>query len=221
MTILDRPTVSETASATPPDRPVVFTRRGIDRVLIAFGVLAAAVFAVAGALLTWGSNFADDYVHDELSSQNIDFAPADMLREEGREDLLEYAGQRLDTGEEAEAYASYIDGHLVDLAGGLTYFEYGAVQREAAAAVTAAQDAGATEAEIAELQAAADDAADVRDSLFKGETLRGLLLSAYAWSTVGTIAGYAAFGAYVAAGLMTILVITGIVHYRRMTRHTA
>ena len=54
-----------------------------------------------------------------------------------------------------------------------------------------------------------------RNSLFKGETLRGLLLSAYAWSTVGMIAGIAAIGAFIAAGLMAILVALGVVHHRR------
>ena len=54
-----------------------------------------------------------------------------------------------------------------------------------------------------------------RDSLFRGETLRGLLLSAYAWSTVGMIAGIAAIGAFLAAAVMGILVVLGIVHLRR------
>ncbi len=55
-------------------RPVVaLKRRTIDSVLIGFGVVATAAFAVAGGLLTWGNNFASDYVGDELSSQNITF----------------------------------------------------------------------------------------------------------------------------------------------------
>jgi hypothetical protein len=225
MTQLDEPVTQRTSlnhTVIPePDRPVVFTRRGIDRVLIAFGVLAAVVFAVAGALLAWGSSFAADYVSDELSSQNITFPTEEALIEDGREDLVKYAGEQLDTGDDAEAYASYIDGHLVNIGGGLTYSEYGTVEREARAAVTAAQDAGAPAAEIEELQAASDDASDTRNSLFKGETLRGLLLSAFAWSTVGTIAGYAAIAAFVAAALMAALVLTGVVHYRRMSHHNA
>jgi len=223
MTLIDEPSTSlagtnHPPSAAPaPDRPVQFTRRRIDRVLIAFGVLAAAVFAVAGALLMWGSSFADDYVHDELSSQNITFPSADALREDGREDLAKYGDEVLDTGDEAEAYASFIDGHLGNIGGGLTYAEYGKVENEAKAAVAAAEESGASEAEVSELQAAATDASNTRNSLFKGETLRGLLLSAYAWSTVGMIAGYAAIAAFAAAALMAALVVTGLVHYRRMT----
>ena len=62
--------------------------------------------------------------------------------------------------------------------------------------------------------------ANQRNTLFKGETLRGLLLSAYAWSTVGMIAGIAAIGAFIAAAVMGVLVALGIVHHRRMPRTT-
>jgi hypothetical protein len=197
---------------------VHITRRRIDSVLVGFGVLAAVVFAVAGGLLTWGSNFSSDYVHDELTSQNITFPDADALNEEGRTDLLKYAGEALDTGDEAEAYASYIDGHLQGIADGATYADLGGPERAAKAEVTAAIDAGKPQAEIDELQATADGISNQRNTLFKGETLRGLLLSAYAWSTVGQIAGYAAIGAFVAAALMAVLVALGLVHLRRTPR---
>ena len=233
MTILDEPATSGPKatnynSTTAAEQPLQFTRRGIDKFLIAFGLLAAVVFAVAGALLTWGSNFSADYVHDELTSQRITFPDEASLLEEGRDDLVKFAGQPLDTGEEAEAYASYIDGHLENTgakyatygAEPLTYAELGGPERAARAAVTEATEAGASADEIAALQAESDQISADRNSLFKGETLRGLLLSAYAWGTVGTIAGYAAIGAFVAAGLMAILVVMGVVHYRRMTHHT-
>jgi hypothetical protein len=219
----------EAASDVSPDEPIVLTRRGIDKVLIGFGVLATLVFVVAGALLLWGANFADDYVHDELTAQRITFPPEEALVEEGRDDLVKYADQSLDTGKEAEAYASFIDGHLANTgaqyaepgAEPLTYAELGGPERAARAAVAEATEGGASEAEIAELQAQADQISADRNTLFKGETLRGLLLSAYAWSTVGRIAGYAAIAAFVAAALMAILVVMGVVHYRRMTHPTA
>jgi hypothetical protein len=65
------------------------------------------------------------------------------------------------------------------------------------------------------LQATADELSGQRDSLFKGETLRGLLLSTFAWSTIGRIAGIAAIVAFVAAGVMLVLVFAGLVHRRR------
>ena len=109
----------ETAEPIVAVEPVVaIKRRTIDSVLIGFGVVATAAFVVAGGLLTWGHNFSSDYVGNELSSQNITFPSAADLTEEGRTDLLQYADQQLDTGAEAEAYASFINGHLEGIADG-------------------------------------------------------------------------------------------------------
>lgn len=197
---------------------VVLTRRRIDSVLVGFGALATLVFLVAAILLWWGSSFADDYVGDELSSQNITFPPAEALEAEGRDDLVEYGGDAVDTGKEAEAYASYIDGHLENIAGGMTYAELGGPEREARAAVSAATEAGGEQDAIDALQAEADAITAQRDTLFRGETLRGLLLSAYAWSTVGQIAGYAAIGAFVAAAAMAVLTVLGLRHLSKTPR---
>jgi len=216
--VMDRPAAPVRAAAG-ADAPVVaLKRRTIDTLLIGCGIVAAVVFALAGALLTWGSGFAGDYVDDELTAQHIVFPSAEALQAEGRTDLLEHAGATLDTGEEAEAYASYIDGHLADVAGGATYAELGGPERSAKAAVEAARAEGASEATIAELQAEADAISGQRTTLFKGETLRGLLLTAYAWATVGSIAGIAGIVAFVAAGVMAVLVVLGMVHHRRTPR---
>jgi hypothetical protein len=196
-----------------PAEVIRLPRRTIDKLLIAIGIVATVVFAAAGGLLTWGANFSNDYVYDELSSQNVVFPDEASLREEGRDDLVQYADEKVTTGPEAEAYASYIGGHLEDIAGGQTYSEID--DRGAAQAVVEAEEAGASEAEIAELQATADELRGQRDSLFRGETLRGLLLSAFAWSTMGRIAGIAAWVAFAAAALMAALVVAGIVHLAR------
>jgi hypothetical protein len=188
-------------------------RRTIDLVLIGFGVIAAIVFAAAGGLLMWGSNFAEDYVHDELSSQNVVFPDAASLRDDGRGDLVKYADQQVTTGAEAEAYASLIATHMEGIAGGKTYSEID--DRGAAQAVTDAQERGASPDEIAELQATANQLKGQRDSLFRGETLRGLLLTSFAWGRIGEIAAIAAWFAFVAAAVMTALVIAGIFHVVR------
>ncbi len=188
-------------------------RRTVDKVLIAIGAVAAVVFAAAGGLLMWGSNFAEDYVHDELASQNVVFPDAAELRDEGRDDLVGYAGEAVTTGDEAEAYASFIDGHLQGIADGQTYSQID--DRGAAQAVTDAREAGASPEEIAELQATADQLSAQRDSLFRGETLRGLLLTSFAWATVGEIAGIAAWVAIAGAVVMAALVVAGLVHLRR------
>jgi hypothetical protein len=209
------------AAKAQPEAPaevVRLPRRTIDKLLIGIGIVATVVFAVAGALLAWGANFSNDYVYDELSSQNVVFPDEASLREEGRDDLVKYADEQVTTGPEAEAYASYINGHLEETAGGLSYAEMGTPAREAQAAVTEAQESGADEATIAELQATADELQSQRDSLFRGETLRGLLLSTFAWSTIGRIAGIAAVVAFVAAGVMILLVAAGLVHRWRVNK---
>jgi len=213
--MIDHPELAETPVAAPSPDAVVVKRRTIDSVLIGFGVVATAAFAVAGALLTWGHNFADDYVTRELSSQHITFPSADDLTKEGRTDLVKFADHKLDTGKEAEGYASFINGHLAKIADGATYADLGAPESAAKADVKAAVEAGKPQATITELQAKADGITAQRNTLFKGETLRGLLLSAYAWSTVGMIAGFAALGAWIAAAVMAVLVVLGIIHHRR------
>lgn len=191
---------------------VALDRRTIDSILVAAGAVLTVAMLVAGALLTWGANFSADYVDDELSSQNVVFPPAAALEEEGRTDLLGFAGETVNTGDEAEAYASYIDGHLQATADGATYADLGTPEREARAAVEAAVADGADEATAAELREEAAAITAQRDTLFKGETLRGLLLTAFAWSTVGKIAGYAAVGAFVAGGVLLVLVLLGLRH---------
>ena len=95
------------------------------------------------------------------------------------EGLTAFAGQKVDTGIEAEAFSRYIGGHLVDVNEGATYSETSSESRAYAAEV--GEDPTAAEsAKMAELSGKVD-------TLFKGETLRGMLLNAYGWGTVGQI----------------------------------
>jgi hypothetical protein len=198
------------------DQPVVaLRRRTIDKFLIMFGAVTTAVLVVAGGLLSWGNNFSGDYVHRELSAQNVYFPDAAALTKEGRTDLLGRAGTQVLDGRGAEAYAGYIDGHLKGIAGGATYADLGKTETAAKAAVTNAKANGASAEEIARLQAESDNVTNQRNTLFKGETLRGLLLTSYAWSKVGEIAGIAAIVSFSAAAVMAALVVAGLVHMRR------
>lgn len=200
-------------AAEAPDDVVQLRRTMIDRVLIGFGLIATLVFALAGALLTWGASFSADYVRDELASQNVFFPDEASLREEGRDDLVKWAGEQVTTGEHAEGYASYIGGHLEGIADGKTYSEID--DRGAAAAVEEAKASGADEATIEELTATANQLKGQRETLFRGETLRGLLLTSFAWSTVGRIAGISAIVMFVGAAVMLALSIAGVIHVRR------
>ena len=118
--VAEEPTNEKPAvSAQPP--VVAVRRRTIDAVLVGAGAVIAIVLAVAGSLLTWGSNFADDYVGKELTSQHINFPDRASLEKEGRQDLFGYAGQQVTTGTDARAYASFIAHHLDGIANGATY----------------------------------------------------------------------------------------------------
>ncbi len=218
MSVQTREKVQATSGPKPDEELVRLPRRRVDEVLIGFGLVATLVFLAAGGLLTWGASFSSDYVHKELASQNVFFPDKAALVKEGRTDLVSRAGDQVTTGSEAQAYAGYIEGHLKGIGEGKTYSQID--DRGAAAAVVTATDAGASKTEIAKLQATADQLKGQRDSLFKGETLRGLLLSAYAWSTIGLIASIAAWVTFGAAALMALLTGAGIVHLRRTTHRS-
>jgi hypothetical protein len=187
----------------------------VDLVLTFFGALTTIVLVVAGVLLAWGSSFAGDYVTDELAAQNITFPEADALAGQGRDDLVRFAGQQVTTGEHAEAYASYIGGHIEGIAEGATYAELGGPERAAEAEVNEAIAAGASEEEITALEEEAAAITEQRESIFRGEMLRGALLNTFAWDTIGSIAGVASVVAFVSAGLMLVLTVGGFVHFRR------
>jgi hypothetical protein len=214
MTMMEDRTEAQ-APAASVDKPIPVTRRRIDQLLIAAGFVATVVLVIAGSLLTWGSNFAEDYVSDELSAQRINFPPAEVLAEEGRDDLVKFGGEQVTTGEHAEAYASFIQGHVENTAGGLTYAEI--PDRAARTALQDAIEAGAPDDEIAALELEATTLSQQRDTVFKGEMLRGTLLNAYAWSTMGQIAGIAALAAFATAAVMFVLSVAGVVHLRKVS----
>ncbi len=204
-----------TTVGAPANDVVVIHRGTIDRVLVALGLLTAVVLAVAGGLLLWGKSFSNDYVADELGAQKISFPTEADLKAEGRDDLVTWAGQSVTTGDQAEAYASYIDGHLKGIAGGKVFSEMHEPQVAAEKALADAKAANKTEAELAPLQGELNKINGQRAALFQGETLRGLLLSTFAWSMIAKIAGIAAIVAFIAAVLMLILVVLGVVHMNK------
>jgi len=165
------------------------------------GLAVVVMLVVAGGLLTWGSSYTQTQVRDQLAAQQISFPPAGPgLDPEQYPELQQYAGQQVVNGEQANAYAAYIQSHLDAIAGGQTYSQVSAASRE--------------DPENAELLAQ-------RESLFMGTTLRGMLLQAYAFSTVGTVAQVAAIVAFVAAGILLVLVIVGFVRARQLSEAEA
>lgn len=178
-------------------------RSTLDKLVSWIGLGLAAVMLVAGGLLTWASNFVDNEVKTQFLAQDItmpDQKGIDALESQADKDALTpFIGQKLENGSQAKAYADhYILAHMNKSSGGKTYSE---VSGEFMAANKTAPDAAETKALGA-----------LRQSLFMGSTLRGLLLYGYAFATMGTIAGYAAIGAFAAAVLFLVLALLGFRH---------
>jgi hypothetical protein len=53
-------------------------------------------------------------------------------------------------------------------------------------------------------------------TVFQGTTLRGLLLEAYGFSLIATIAFWCAIAAFALAAVMAVLVLLGFAHARRV-----
>ena len=195
-------------------------RRTLDLLFSIGGLLFGLLLLVLGLVLQNQADFASSYVKDQLSQQKITFTPAENLH--GEQDdapcLTDYAGTPLDSGKKAECYANeYIAFHLDESASGAgyegdTYATLGTPQRKLAADLKAAQEAGDDTTEL-EAQVAAVNG--LRDTMFKGETLRGLLLTTYGFSIFGDRASLAALVCFIAAGLLVVLALAGFVHFGR------
>jgi hypothetical protein len=167
----------------------VATRRTVEVILL-------LILGVGSALLFYGSHFGLNMVHDQLSEQQITFPSkaefanppkgSTEITPGMKQYLYRYGGKQLTTGPEAKAYADhFIAVHLSEIDHGQTYSQ-----------VSAASGADPTNAALT---------ADVA-TIFKGQTLRGLLLYAWGWSVVSTLALYAAIGALI--GFVIMLAVT-------------
>lgn len=175
----------------------------VDRLISAVGLVLAIVLLAGGGLALWASSFINDQVHDQLVMQDIIMPEGDALAslsDEDRKALEPFAGSPMDTGPEARAFADhYILAHMNASSDGRTYEE---VSGEFMAM---SKNPDANPEEVAQL-------GQLRQSLFMGSTLRGLLLNGYAFGTMGTVAGYAAIGCFVAGALLIVLSALGFRH---------
>ena len=197
-------------------------RRTLDLIVSAGGLVLAGLLLIAGLVLTSNANFARTYVHDQLAAQKISFKTADTLTAEEKQQacLVTYAGQPLTSGAQAECYANnFINVHLQGIAGGKTYAELGDVQTQLRAQITQAQKDNAPN--VADLQKQLADATTNRETVFKGETLRGLLLTSFGFCQFGEKAAQAATVTYLGAGLLLVLALLGLLHAVRTPRTTA
>ncbi|MHB1582613.1 MAG: hypothetical protein ACYCU7_12305 [Acidimicrobiales bacterium] len=185
-------------------------RKTFDLVLALGGAVLTVVLIAAGSLLLWGHSYANDNVHNQLAMQEIYFPPASAFAhaKAGTEItpgmksyLLEYAGQEVLDGAQAEAYADhFIAVHLSEM-------PYHGVYSKVSAAARAAVPGSAQAAKLTGLET----------TVFQGTTLRGLLLEAYGFWTFGQIALIASVISFVLAGVMLVLTLLGLVHWGRVS----
>jgi hypothetical protein len=158
------------------------------------------ILAFVSGFAFWASSFATGQVHDNLAAQQIIFPAANSpaitsLPAADAAAMRVYAGQQMTTGAQAETYADhFIAVHLREIAGGQTYSQ-----------VSTAAQADPTNTKLAgQVQ-----------TLFRGETLRGLLLNSYGWSQIGQYAFSAAVGLAIAAGAVLLAFLYEIVAWRK------
>jgi hypothetical protein len=177
------------------------TRRTLDLIFAIGGLVLAILILIVGLVLQNQANFASNEVHDQLAAQRVFFPPASALKPNENDPCLKtYAGQQLVTGAQAQCYADhYIAVHLSEVNNGKTYAETSAELR-------ALPDQNSPEAKALSAKV---------QTLFQGETLRGLLLTSYGFSIFGDRAQTVAYLCYVLAFVLLLASIAGFVHARR------
>ena len=184
-------------------------RKTFDKIVTAIGAGLTVLLLVVALLANWGASFAADSVSSQLKAQEITL-PASTGNADESADVTAYfkahGDKLMTTGKDAQMYADhYIAFHMSHMP---TYAEASNASRAAAAALAA-------NPKDAALKADADAKAATVETVFKGNMLRGTLLTAYAFGTLGEIAGYAAMAALVGALVMLVLTIAGVAHLRR------
>jgi hypothetical protein len=177
------------------------TRRTLDLIFAIGGLVLAVLVLALGLVLQSQANFAHDNVHDQLAAQQIYFPPASALKANENDPCLKtYAGQQLVTGKQAQCYADhYIAVHLSEVNDGKTYAQTSNQLR-------ALPDQTSADAKALSAKA---------QTLFQGETLRGLLLTSYGFSVLGDRAQTVAYLCYALSAVLLVAAIAGFVHARK------
>jgi len=182
---------------------VKINRSTVDQVVSWAGLCIAVGLVLAAIALAWTHTFIHGQVSDQLSSQKIFFPEKDSAAfkalDTGDQEAIEpFAGQQLATGAGAEVFANhYIAAHIQSIGGGKTYSELSNISREN-------PDDKAAAAKV--------------DTVFKGETLRGTLLNAYAFDTMAFVAQLASYGAAILAAILFFLSFLGFRHAKKVSK---
>ena len=184
-------------------------RLTFDKIVTAVGFGLTGLLLVTAGLLNWGANFASDAVSSQLVAQEIAM-PTETGNPDESADVTEFfaknGGAMIINSEQSQMYAdNYLGFHLSKMP---TYAAASNSSRTAAAALAA--DPG----NAVLISDAASKSATV-ETVFKGTMLRGTLLTAYAFGTLGSIAAIAALVSLGGAIVMFLLSLLGLLHIRR------
>ena len=177
-------------------------RHTFDKLVSYVGLGLAGLLFIFAGLLNWGASFADENVASQLAMQNISFPSVDSMPAATKDQLTKWADQKVMTGEMARDYSDlYILEHMN--ASATAVMGKPATYSEVSGAYMGLVRGGSTDtAKIAQY-------GELRETLFMGNTLRGMLLQAYAFGTMGVIAGYAAIASLVGGLVFLLLAIVG------------
>jgi len=183
-------------------------RRTFDKLVSFVGLGFAVLLFIFAGLLNYGASFANDNVQSQLENQNIAFPDEDGLPANTKDQLIKWAGKQVTTGEMAKDYSDlYILEHMN--ASAAAVMGKPATYSEVSGAYMGLVKGGSTDtAKIAQL-------GELRQTLFMGNTLRGMLLQAYAFGIFGVVAGYAALASLLGGILFLVLAIAGFTHIRQ------
>lgn len=183
-------------------------RRTFDIMVSSVGFGFALLLFIFAGLLNYGASFANDNVQTQLENQNIAFPAEEGLPANTKSELIKWAGMQVVNGEMAKAYSDlYILEHMN--ASATAIMGKPATYSEVSGAYMGLVRGGSTDTEkIAKL-------GELRQTLFMGNTLRGMLLQAYAFGIFGVVAGYAALASLLGGVLFLVLAVAGFAHIRR------
>jgi len=185
-------------------------RKSFDKIVTAVGFGLAVFLLIAAGLLNWGANFASGAVSSQLKAQEITF-PAATGNPDESADVTKFFADNGDKvladAKQAQMYAdNYLAFHLSKMP---TYAAASNANRAAGAALAASPADPALKADAAAK-------AGMVETVFKGTMLRGTLLTAYAFGTLGSIAGVSALVSLIGALVMLLLSILGLLQIRRV-----
>lgn len=172
--------------------------------------MGALLLGGVGAILQHQSTFSRDYVQSQMKAQRINFLTLESLTEDQKKQtcLVENAGKAVLTGAQAECYANkQIAPDLARIAGGKTYSEMSYPAKLARDKVIAATAADPNDPAIAKLAAEATRLEAPALTLFRGETLRGLLLTTFGFSRLGMLGGTTANVLFVLSGVLLVAAV--------------